>query len=75
MSLSHNKISFVTRKTFPSTPYIPFKLKEIDLSYNAMPVLTYDLTFGTKKVEKLNVSHNYINDIRRGNYFVVVCKS
>lgn len=30
-----------------------------------MPVLTFDLTYGTKKVTHLNVSHNFINDIRR----------
>ncbi|XP_045461578.1 protein artichoke [Harmonia axyridis] len=65
VNLSHNKISFVTRKTFPSDPYIPYKLKEVDLSYNAMPIITFDLTIGTKKLEKLNLSHNAISDIRR----------
>lgn len=64
--MSHNKISFVTRKSFSSSPYIPYRLTDIDLSYNAIPVLTYDITFGTKKVKKLNISHNSINDIRRG---------
>lgn len=34
-----------------------------------MPVLTYDLSFGTKKVTNLNVSHNYINEIRRRKLF------
>lgn len=31
-----------------------------------MPVLTYDITFGTKKLLKLNLSHNSINELRRG---------
>lgn len=51
---------------FPSNPYIPYKLREVDLSHNAIPVLTMDLTWGTKKVKVLNVSHNLINEIRPG---------
>lgn len=31
-----------------------------------MPVLTTDITIGTSKVEKLNLSHNAISDIRKG---------
>ncbi|CAG5092043.1 Similar to atk: Protein artichoke (Drosophila melanogaster) [Cotesia congregata] len=58
INLSNNKISFITRKTFPSDPYRPYRLKQIDLSYNSMPVVTFDLTTGTKKVEALNLSHN-----------------
>lgn len=65
LNLSHNKISFITRKTFPYDPWIPYRLKEIDLSYNTMPVLTFELTIGTKKVQFLNISHNNINEIRR----------
>ncbi|KAF2906149.1 hypothetical protein ILUMI_00029 [Ignelater luminosus] len=65
VNLSYNKISFITRKTFPSNPYIPYKLNEIDLSYNSMPLITFDLVFGTAKLEKLNLSHNSITDIRR----------
>ncbi|XP_034477400.1 toll-like receptor 3 [Drosophila innubila] len=66
LNLSHNRISFVTKKTFPSHQYIPYNLKYLDLSYNQMPVLTYDITFGTKKLLQLNVSHNQINELRRG---------
>ncbi|XP_011301731.1 chaoptin [Fopius arisanus] len=65
INLSHNKFSFITRKTFPNDPYIPYRLKEVDLSYNSMPVLTYDITIGTKKVGYMNLSHNNINEIRR----------
>lgn len=68
VDLSHNKFSFLSRHTFPSNKYIPYKLKEIDLSYNLMPVLTMDITVGTSKVEKLNLSHNAISDIRKGKY-------
>lgn len=55
----------MTKKTFPSNQWVPYRLREIDLSYNEMPVLTYDLAFGTAKVTKLNISHNVINEIRR----------
>ncbi|XP_043466037.1 toll-like receptor 3 [Leptopilina heterotoma] len=65
VNLKHNKISFITRKMFPSNPWIPYKLKEIDLSYNTMPVLTFDITIGGKKLVYLNLSHNNINEIRR----------
>lgn len=72
VNLSHNKISFVTKKTFPSSPYIPYRLREVNLSHNVMPVLTNDLTIGTKKVEVLDVSHNMINEIRRGGCLLPV---
>lgn len=65
INLSHNKFSFITSKTFPSNQWVPYRLREIDLSYNEMPVLTYDLAFGTAKVKTLNISHNVINEIRR----------
>ncbi|XP_017884489.2 toll-like receptor 3 [Ceratina calcarata] len=65
INLSHNKISFVTQRTFPNDPWIPYRLKEIDLSYNTMPVLTHELTAGAKKIQYLNISHNNINEIRK----------
>lgn len=65
LNLSYNKISFITRKMFPSNPWIPYRLERVDLSYNHIPVLTFDITFGTKKLKYLNISHNSINDIRK----------
>lgn len=65
INLSSNRISFITRKMFPSDPWIPYRLSDVDLSHNTMPVITFDLTFGTKKVKRLNLSHNNINDIRK----------
>ncbi|XP_022909438.2 protein artichoke [Onthophagus taurus] len=65
INLSNNKISFISRKMFPSNPYYPYKLYDIDLSYNHMPIITYDLIFGTSKVKKLNISHNAIGDVRK----------
>ncbi|CAD1469924.1 unnamed protein product [Heterotrigona itama] len=68
LNLSHNKISFVTKKTFPNDPWVPYRLKEVDLSYNTMPVLTHEFTVGAKKFQYLNVSHNNINEIRKCEY-------
>ncbi|KAJ0170358.1 hypothetical protein K1T71_014286 [Dendrolimus kikuchii] len=64
VNLSHNNFGFLTKKMFPSSPWIPYRLLEVDLSYNSIPVLTHDLTLGTKKVKKLNLAGNYINEIR-----------
>jgi Leucine-rich repeat (LRR) protein len=50
---------------FPSNPWIPYRLERVDLSYNQIPVLTFDITFGTKKLKSLNLSHNTIKDIRK----------
>ncbi|XP_022189330.2 toll-like receptor 3 isoform X2 [Nilaparvata lugens] len=65
LNMSHNRVSFVTRKTFPSNPWVPYKLKVIDLSHNNIPVLSFDFTYGTKKVVSLDVSHNMIDEVRR----------
>lgn len=65
INLSHNKISHITSKTLPHDQWIPYKIKEVDLSYNSIPVLNFDFTLGTRKVTYMNLSHNFINDIRR----------
>ncbi|CAH2988165.1 unnamed protein product [Chilo suppressalis] len=64
VNLSHNKFGFLTKKMFPYSPWIPYRLQEVDLSHNEIPVITLDLTFGTKKLKKLNLSGNIINDVR-----------
>lgn len=50
---------------FPSNPWVPYRLERLDLSYNLIPVLTFDITFGTKKLKHLNLSHNSINEVRK----------
>lgn len=74
VDLSRNKISFLSRKMFPSNPWIPYKLREVDLSYNSMPLITFDLVHGGSKFEKLNLSHNAIADIRRGSWELKVIR-
>ncbi|XP_063631660.1 chaoptin [Cydia splendana] len=64
VDLSHNRFGFLTKKMFPANPWIPYRLFEVDLSYNEIPVLTLDLTLGTKKLKKLILKGNIINDIR-----------
>lgn len=64
INLSRNKFDFVRKKMFPHNPYIPYKLYEVDLSYNEIPVVTHEMTYGLKKLKKLDLSGNIINDIR-----------
>lgn len=66
IDISHNRFSFITKKTFPSNQYIPYRLRKINLSYNSMAIVTPDLKFGTKTVTDLDLSHNNIKDIRKG---------
>ncbi|XP_066596198.1 protein artichoke [Prorops nasuta] len=65
LNISHNKISFINRKTLPNDPWVPYRLREVDFSYNTMPVVTFDLVAGSKKIQVMNLSHNSINEIRR----------
>jgi hypothetical protein len=66
VNLSHNRIPFVTKKMFPESKWIPYKLQQVDLSQNLMPVLTRELLIGTKHLTHLNVSGNRLNDLRKG---------
>lgn len=50
---------------FPSNPWVPYRLERLDLSNNLLPVLTFDMTFGTKKLKMLNVSNNAISEVRK----------
>ncbi|CRL00177.1 CLUMA_CG013451, isoform A [Clunio marinus] len=65
INLSHNKISYISRKMFPSNPWISYRLERLDLSHNIIPVLTFDITFGTKKIKSLKLSNNVISSIRK----------
>ena len=48
--------------------WIPYRLQHIDLSYNRIPVITKEIKIGTKHLLSLNVSHNILNNIRKGNH-------
>jgi Leucine-rich repeat (LRR) protein len=64
LNLSYNRLSFIRDKTFPRSPYIPYKLREIDLSHNYIPFLSSSFDDGMRQVEYLNLSHNILNEIR-----------
>lgn len=50
---------------FPSNPWIPYRLERVDLSHNLIPILTFDITFGTNKLKSLNLSSNSISEVRK----------
>ena len=56
----------MTGKTFPESPWIPYRLAEVDLSYNQMPVISKEILMGTKKVRHLSLRGNLINEILPG---------
>ena len=64
--LSHNRMSSISDKTFPESPWIPYRLADIDLSYNRIPVVTKKILIGTKKLKRLNLRGNMISEIRQG---------
>jgi hypothetical protein len=65
INLNHNNLAFLTSKTLPHDPWIPYKIKEVDLSYNSISVLNFDFTFGIRKAIFMNLSHNNIYEIRK----------
>lgn len=50
--------------------YTPSYLESIDVSYNEIPILTMEITVGTNKVKHLNLSHNFIDEIRPGTTYL-----
>lgn len=63
INVSHNEVAFVTEKTFPRSPYIPYKLRHVDLSHNFISVITNSFDDGLGKVEYLDLRHNLINEV------------
>ncbi len=82
LNLSHNKIPFVTRKMFPESRWVPYKLTHIDLSHNVMPVLTrfslnptfFDSTYQFTVLTKTRFSHltRFFNSIKTFFFFRVL---
>ena len=70
INLTNNQISFISPKTFPESPWIPYRLAEIDLSYNRMPVLSKEILIGTKKVRSLSLRGISLNEIRKGSMLI-----
>jgi len=62
-NFSHNKLSMITQKTFLNSPYIPYRLRIVDLSHNLIGILVNHFAVGLKKVEWLSLRNNIINEI------------
>uniref|UniRef100_A0A2L2YLK1 Insulin-like growth factor-binding protein complex acid labile subunit n=1 Tax=Parasteatoda tepidariorum TaxID=114398 RepID=A0A2L2YLK1_PARTP len=61
---SYNHLSFISDRSFPKSPWIPYKIKHIDLSHNFIPVITKTFDDGMTKVEVLKLQNNILNEIR-----------
>jgi len=59
-------MSAISDKTFPESPWVPYRLSDVDLSYNRIPVVTKKILIGTKKLKRLNLRGNKILEIREG---------
>jgi len=64
LNLSHNQITFIRSGTFPRSPYIPYKLRILDLSYNSIPLLDTASVAGWLQLKMLNLSHNLLGELR-----------
>ncbi|KPM09205.1 leucine-rich transmembrane protein 2, partial [Sarcoptes scabiei] len=63
LDLSNNRISLIKDQSFPYSPWIPYKLRKLDLSYNTLPILTSHFDNGLNKLEWLSLQGNIINEI------------
>lgn len=66
--MRNNKISFLSKTSLPYNQWFAYKIRYLDLSYNLMPILTNDITVGTQNLDHLNLSHNFLQEIRIGNF-------
>ncbi|KOB68152.1 Leucine rich repeat protein [Operophtera brumata] len=61
LSLQGNGLETIPNEAFKGlvalSPWIPYRLQEVDLSHNSIPVLTYDITYGSKTLRKLNLKN------------------
>lgn len=63
-NFSSNKLSMITGKTFLSSPYIPYKLRHLDLSNNLIGIVVNNFADGMRRVEWLSIRNNIINEIQ-----------
>lgn len=64
LNLAGNRISFITKKSFPSSPWVPYKLKHVNVSYNLLEsIVNYE---GLGTVHQLDLSHNHIRKLIPG---------
>lgn len=63
-NFSSNKLSMITAKTFLASPYIPYRLTQLDLSNNLIGIIVNNFADGMKRVEWLSLRNNIINEIQ-----------
>lgn len=64
LNLRGNRISFLTSKSLPSSQWIPYKLKKVDLSRNQIESLVTSVGFTT--IESLYLNNNHIRNLAPG---------
>ena len=64
LNLSYNQLTFIRAGTFPRSPYIPYKLRILDLSHNNIPLLDKASADGWTQLQQLNLSHNLLGELR-----------
>lgn len=63
-NFSSNKLSMITGKSFISSPYIPYRLRHLDMSNNLIGIIVNNFADGMKRVEWLSLRNNIINEIQ-----------
>jgi len=64
LSLSGNRLSFLTSKSIPSSPWIPYKVSFVDFSHNHLESIS--TSSGFHAVQELVLHHNHIRSVVPG---------
>lgn len=62
--LSNNRLSFLTPKSLPSSPWIPYKIRFLDLSHNHIESVS--TAIGFSQMQELILHHNHIRTLIPG---------
>ncbi|KAK7862347.1 hypothetical protein R5R35_011574 [Gryllus longicercus] len=66
LNLSYNDMFVLSKRSLPSSPWVPYKLNNLDLSYNRLPVLTAEFLPGGRRLERLSLASNLLSELRPG---------
>jgi Leucine-rich repeat (LRR) protein len=64
LSLSGNRLSFLTSKSLPFSPWVPYKVNFVDLSHNHLESIS--TSSGFHAVQELLLHHNHIRSVVPG---------
>jgi len=62
--LAGNRLSFLTPKSMPSSPWIPYKIRLLDLSHNHIESVS--TAYGFAQIQELFLHHNHIRTLVPG---------